>query len=52
MTFTRLSLLNLLIKIIFLFNQIIIKIGTHIKLIKYTKKKKIIWKAAHIRNII
>jgi ABC-type transport system involved in Fe-S cluster assembly fused permease/ATPase subunit len=40
MILTRLSSLNLFIKIIFLFNQTIIKINTHIKLIKYNKRKK------------
>ena len=36
----------------FLFNQTIIKIDTHIELIEYNKKEKIICKTAHIRNII
>jgi hypothetical protein len=52
MTFRRLCLLNLLIKIIFLSNPTIIKIDTLIKLFEKNKRKKIICKTVHIRNII
>jgi hypothetical protein len=49
-----LYLLNLFIKLIFLFNQTIIEIDTHIKLIDWIKKNggKNTCKTAHIRNII
>ena len=52
MIFTRLYLLDLLIKIIFLFNQTTIKINTHIKFIIENKQKHNIYNVTHIRNII
>jgi len=51
--FTQLFLLNLFIKIIFLFKKMIIEIKAQIKLIKKNKRKKVTpYNAAHIKNII
>jgi hypothetical protein len=52
-TFTQLYFLNFLIKIIFLFDQMIIKTDKHIiNWLNKIKGEKIICKAAHIINII
>jgi hypothetical protein len=50
--YSKLYLMNLSIKINFLLNQMIIETDTHIKFIEKNKRKKLLCKAAHIRNII